>query len=274
MGVIGFYIGFFREISIEDKVLMKTIVKFVLGKLGYEICKLPELSNDPFKIQRMLIKNIRQPVIFDVGAHHGKIANRYKELFPDSTIYCFEPYPESFEILSRKFSSDNNVFLVNKAVSDKKGKTKFYVNSMDATNSLLPRPKSSRRYYPKTITHENTIDVDIITIDEIAESNNIDGIDILKLDIQGGEKKALEGAVKLLSSNKISIIFTEIMFVPHYENGVMFNELHNFMIDNNYSLYGFYDLKTARNGQIRYGDGIFISDEFREKVIDVWEDEY
>jgi hypothetical protein len=35
-----------------------------------------------------------------------------------------------------------------------------------------------------------------------------------------------------------------------------------------YSLFNLYDLMSARNGQLRFGDGLFVSPSLRERIID------
>ena len=44
-------------------------------------------------IKNYLKKNviIKKPIIFDVGSHKGKLTKLFKNLYNDSTIYCFDP---------------------------------------------------------------------------------------------------------------------------------------------------------------------------------------
>lgn len=58
-------------------------------------------SEDPFLVQRFLFNNAKQLIIFDVGAYVGDITATYRDIFPEATIYCFEPFPDSFKKLSR-----------------------------------------------------------------------------------------------------------------------------------------------------------------------------
>ena len=54
------------------------------------------------------------------------------------------------------------------------------------------------------------IDVQTQTLDYFCFSNNIKCIDLLKLDTEGNEFNVLKGAEKLLSENRIKVIYTEI----------------------------------------------------------------
>ena len=152
------------------------------------------------------------------------------------------------------------------AVSDHIGKTKLHINSDLTCNSLFSRPKSGPVYYSEKSQNVDEIEVDTITVDSFCERENIERIDILKLDVEGAEKKVLSGACNKLSKHNIYLIYTEVMFVSHYEGGCMFHELTSFLEQYGYTLFNFYNLKRAKNGQIRWGNAIFLSPQARTKV--------
>jgi hypothetical protein len=87
------------------------------------------------------------------------------------------------------------------------------------------------------------------------------------MDIQGGELSALKGATTLLLESLIDIIFTEVMFVPHYEGAPLFCEICEFLAHYDYTLYDVFSISRARDGQIRHGDAIFVSRRVREEVV-------
>ncbi len=163
------------------------------------------------------------------------------------------------------------------AIADKSGNRKFYLTKTSTTHSLFPRFSKGRRYYPKstqarTGTDAET-DVSVISIDEFTCQERIENIDILKLDVQGSEMMALKGASQILGKRAVSLIYTDVNFTLHYEGGVLFYELWNFLADFQYTLFDIYHLKRATNGQIRYGDALFVSEEVRKQVIDKYPEE-
>ena len=256
--------------------LMKRLAKVTLGGLGYELRKKSAAGiSDPFEAQRQLINNLSKTdiSILDVGANKGQTTRRYRTEFPTAEIYCFEPFPDSIAELQKQFSDDRKIHIVPKAVAQKKGVATFYVNEFDATNSLLPRPISDRRYYPKSAGPKESIEVEVIDLDEFLRVSNISLIDILKFDIQGGELNALHGAESLLGAGSTSLIYTEIMFIPHYEGASLFHEIWSFLSKFGYSLFDIYDLHRATNGQIRYGDALFVSESVRNNVINEYSEE-
>jgi FkbM family methyltransferase len=257
--------------------LIKRWIKAAAKRLGYEIHAVEPSSilqrADPFVAQHLLLDRlgIDAPVIFDIGANEGQTTRRYRQHFANAPIFAFEPYPASFEKLSAAFPNDSSVKVFPLAVSDQVGTATLYVNHFDPTHSLLPRPSSQRRYYPRYAGPKTTIEVEVTCIDTFAAQNDIKEIDILKLDIQGGELNALRGALQALQS--VPLVYLEIAFVPHYENAPLLYETWKFLADLDYSLFNIYDLYTASNGQLRYGDALFIHKHVRDGVVDRFPDE-
>ena len=231
------------------------------------------IATDPYEAQRRLIARlgIARPLIFDVGAHYGETIKRYKRALPDCRMVSFEPTPESFERLTRDWGADSDVTLVNKAVTATDGLVEFHVNAFDATNSTLPRPSRGRRYYPKFAGMETKITVQGTTLDSYLGAGECP--DILKMDIQGGELAALKGADRLLKLPALKLIYTEALFIPHYENQPLFHDISAYLAQRGYSLYNIYNPQVATNGQLRYGDALFVSADVRQRCLDALPEE-
>jgi len=229
----------------------------------------------PFEAQKRLLEQriADDIVIFDVGANKGQTATKFRSLFPSASIYCFEPFPEALAMLRNTHLHDPRVHVVPSAVADRQGTSTFYVNEYDATNSLLPRPHSERRYFPKFAGPKATTTVPTLDLDSFTAEHGIATVDILKLDIQGSELKALAGAESLLRAGGAALIYTEIMFIPHYENAPLFHDLSAHLANLGYSLVDVYDLHRAKNGQLRYGDALFIHNALRSAVMDSFPEE-
>lgn len=236
----------------------------------------PEFPEDAFEAQRAMLKVLgrgESPTILDVGANRGQTATRYRSVFPNADIVCFEPFPESMEILQQTHADDHKVRTVPLAVGRESGTATFHVNQTSGTNSLFPRPSSSRRYYETKSAPVTTIEVRVTTLDSFLSEQNLTSIDILKFDIQGGELNALRGAQSTLESGGFALIYTEAFFVPHYEGAPLFHEISSFLNDFGYTLFDLYDLKKARNGQLRFCDALFVSSQVRRDVIDRFTEE-
>lgn len=209
-------------------------------------------------------------MIVDVGANVGNTVAEYRSVFPDAHVYAIEPFEPMYEKLLVRYRGDGRVHPFNLAVGSIAKTQTLYLNEYADTNSLLPRPSRGRRYYAADNLAVGNTPVQVITLDDFARQNQILHIDILKLDIQGGEADALAGARELLSDSRIDLILSEVFFVPHYEGARLFHEITAQLAKYRYTLYHLTHLISARNGQLRFADAIYVSASIRENVIDAW----
>lgn len=144
-------------------------------------------------------------VFFDVGANIGEYTKTLKEHFPKSTIHCFEPAKETFKVLEENVGANENVVLNNIAISDRAEERKLYYD--DELSGLASLYKRKLDYY--NIDFSKSEIVKVGTLDDYCERYHIDVIDFLKMDVEGNEFKALQGAGRLLQENRINIIQLE-----------------------------------------------------------------
>jgi hypothetical protein len=70
--------------------MRKLFKSLVLNQRKRRNLRLGLKSRDPFVIMLKLLDS-EAPMIFDIGAHIGLAAKRFRELFPRAMIHCFEP---------------------------------------------------------------------------------------------------------------------------------------------------------------------------------------
>jgi FkbM family methyltransferase len=197
-------------------------------------------------------------VIFDVGANVGDTAERYRELFPEAEIYCFEPYPQVFAQLSARYGQSPNLHLFKLALSEQTGTASFYTFSNPVANSLLPKaPDITEVVDAQHIQDKGVIPVETITLDEFCQRQKIDHIDILKFDIQGAELKALRGAESSLRKRKIGLIYLEVQFASLYTGQAWFFDIAHYLIERGYELFDFYNFTYREDGKLKWGDALF-----------------
>jgi len=221
--------------------------------------------------QKALLSGRQIQTIFDIGAHTGETVAKYAGLFPETKIYAFEPLPEAIEELRLKFQGNRFVNPVQAAVSDRPGKRPFYVNRNSVTNSLLPTAREASRWVKpeRDIEAVAVLEVPVTSIDDFCTREGIGEIQILKMDIQGGELMALRGAVEKLRQGSISLIHTEILFVPVYEGQAYFYDIAAFLSGYGYELFDMYDFAYAEDGRLRWGDAVFIGPQLRASQLRV-----
>ena len=237
---------------------MKEVLKKLFLKIGYKIVNINSTERDAFKDQVKLAGN-NSIIIFDVGACTGSVSSQYNTLFKKTVIYSFEPYFPSFEILKKAMSRFNNVKVFNIALSDKTGQSAFHVNKSFATNSILEtHADSGKNWDNEALNTIEEIKIDTITLDDFIDQNQIDKIDILKLDTQGTEYQILEGASKSIEQNKIPLIYLEIITMPTYQQQKSFDEILLLLRNKGFSLYNLYNYSYTKLGELRQVDAIFI----------------
>ena len=72
------------------------------------------------QINKFLIKVFARdiPIIVDVGSHKGEYISNITKNFKFEIIYAFEPNPEIFQILKKKFTNNNNIKINNIVIGD------------------------------------------------------------------------------------------------------------------------------------------------------------
>ncbi|MEI0445846.1 FkbM family methyltransferase [Brachyspira intermedia] len=158
---------------------------YIFGLEQYNIKDIFEVSNDS--------------VVFDVGAWKGDTAYFFSKKCNDNAkIYAFEPDINAFEtlkVMKEKYKL-NNVILENILFSNKNETIDFV--------SMTPNTPA--------------VKMKAITIDEFVESNNIERIDYLKMDVEGAEKHILEGALNTIKR------FRPSLAIAVYHGGELFME--------------------------------------------------
>lgn len=68
------------------------------------------VSHHAYEVQAQLVSNMDIKIIFDVGANKGDTITYYHHLFPEATIYGFEPFPRVFEAILIGPNLKNHVY--------------------------------------------------------------------------------------------------------------------------------------------------------------------
>jgi len=218
-------------------------------------------SRDPFFVTQKLVR-AQAPVIFDVGAHVGETAARYRALFPGALIHSFEPFPESYESLRSAFRSDPRVIPHNVAVAEETGTGKLHVNRASVTNSLLESDRRGDDYWGKNLLDtDGELAIKTLSLDEFCRAEGIEHVDVLKIDVQGAEYAVLAGARKLLERHAVDVIYLEMIMAPSYVGQRKYHYYLTRLDELGYELFDLFNL-GRRDGRLIQSDGIFVASEF------------
>ena len=168
--------------------------------------------NDQDYYNKFIDKNDK--IILDLGANIGLFALHISPWA--KKIYCVEPTPNHFNLLTKLTESYSNINRIQGAISDKTGTDIFYSFFSNTTmNSLINRG-------------ENSFEVNSYSIKDLIQSLKLKKVDFIKMDIEGSETIALNEDVISFMSNivsKILIEFHEVGGVGYTEQRAIFEQI-------------------------------------------------
>jgi FkbM family methyltransferase len=236
--------------------MLKSSIKRALGLLGYRIVRIKE--QDQFSAMQRLTSASPNPIIFDVGAHHGYLSLHFRSAFPGATVYAFEPFPESFERLKQNTSGDPRIKAFNFGFCDGEGTKLLSANANSATNSIFETDERGHEVWGTGMLETiRRVPSAFSTIDLFMAKMGIPSVDILKLDVQGAEYLVLKGAAQSLAASRIKMIYTEIIIQPAYRDQKRFHEVLQIIHEYGFELRDFYDPSYTADGKLRQVDAIF-----------------
>lgn len=152
----------------------------------------------------------RQPghlCVLDAGANSGQFAELALSILPRqrSELHCFEPAAQAYQLLQQRLSTMPNVRLNQCAVGGKTGRSTLWADAPGSSLASLTQRDISHC----GMSFDHSEQVDVITLDEYCASANIPHIHLLKLDVEGHELEALQGAQQLLTNRRIETITFE-----------------------------------------------------------------
>lgn len=234
-----------------------TFLADIQGSISHFQRRIERLNKNPFRDMLRFLPRDQAKVIIDGGAYHGKVAGKFLRTFRKASVYAFEPQRESFQILQENAKRNPRLHPIHSAISSSTGEKTFFVSQAPYMSALSPGSTLGLRSYPNQMTMIDKRQVSTITLDEWAARENLTGVEIIKLDLQGHETEALKGAHGLLKTS-VQLIFTEVEFGPIYDKNSFFSDVEKLLKDYGFKLFQLYDLYTTLEGQLVAGDALFV----------------
>lgn len=160
------------------------------------------------------LNGLKVATVIDVGANVGQFSLLMTALRPDAAVHAFEPLASSASVLSRLFVSNPRVRVHRCAVGAGNGEAILHISRRADNSSLLPIGAGQLRFAPGTDAVA-AVPVPVRTLDSEIVAERLARPVLLKLDVQGGELAALEGAERLLSV--VEHVYVEVSFAPLYD---------------------------------------------------------
>lgn len=136
----------------------------------------------------------------DVGCHSGVMLDEILKLSPNGSHFAFEPLPELYKGLTKKFASYHKIKIFNTALSDSTGTVTF---QHVVTNPGYSGLKQRRYDRPDEVIQEITVET--MKLDEILPDSM--RIAFIKIDVEGAELQVLRGAIQTIKRSHPVIVF-------------------------------------------------------------------
>lgn len=163
--------------------------------------------------------------VLDIGAHIGYYTIKAsKKVGPNGRVICAEAYSGNYNFLIKNLEVNScfNVEALKKAITNYDGSTKLFFGSDSGHNTLLEKSVFA------TTEYEN---VDAITLNTLFNQQQIEFVDLAKIDIEGNELNLLKGANQVLTDGKIKRLVIEV-HTPITTN----NSVHIYLQDLGYDV--------------------------------------
>ncbi len=169
---------------LHDKKSKEIFQKVINFKISFDYEFMQGFTNDHEGqyFDKEIVPNLPNISFLDGGGYVGDTATEVIKNYPDfKKIWLIEPIPENIRIAKRELGHINNIEFLTCGVSNKK--ETLYFNEEKSFS---------------TIYGKGTQSVEVDTIDNIVNEK----VDFIKLDIEGAEQSAIDGAKKTIKRYK------------------------------------------------------------------------
>ncbi len=146
--------------------------------------------HEPVSSEYYLRSLVPGDVIIDIGANIGYYALRaYAATNRMGRLICFEPVENNFSILQQNTEKYDSITVYSQAISDTVGRIRFFQSEIPNWGSLIQHDG---------MMYGASYEVDTVTLDAFLEQNPDIIPTVIRMDIEGGEIAAMNGAWKTI----------------------------------------------------------------------------
>jgi FkbM family methyltransferase len=231
---------------------IKSLIKFVFNNIGYDVHSNKKNIQDrrvslQEVLQQLVRIDFRPNTVIDIGVATGTF-ELYKA-YPYAKHLLIEPLKE-FEADLEKISQKYGAEYVLAAAGNRTGSIKIYVHD-DLLGSSLYKEVEGKHVDGRTRK------VPVVKIDDICKKKEFKGPYVIKIDTQGSELLALQGAEQILRYTEVIILETHFFQfyrgIPQFHNIVSFMNKNNFVA---YDIFGGYN--RPLDGALASVDMVFV----------------
>jgi FkbM family methyltransferase len=206
-------------------------------------------------VSRLYNQGIRPRTVIDVGANAGQFTIAALNLFDGIAVHAFEPVKECVRKLRDRTSKFKNVYIYPHALGAKQELAAFHVNRYSLASSLLKPSTKHRSEFPIAGAEQTTV-IELGTLDQYFSNAVLAPPVLLKLDVQGAEKRVIEGGQHTLT--QVDYVLMETSFTPMYIDEPLFIEMIEAMKTAHFNFVRPVSiLKSPKSGEILQADILF-----------------
>lgn len=197
--------------------------------------------------------NAEEGVFVDLGAAYGEVSMAFYERFPNNEFHLFEPLDESYKICIEKFTGLNKVTVHKKAVGNENVETVIHKSKSSTSSSLLQFSDNlSNDFFKERLKYEEDEKIEVVRVDDYLKTQK--PIWLMKLDVQGFEIPALQGAENTLKQTRF--VLCEMMNHDNYVGAPQYYDIDNYLRSKGFKLA---DMAPGlrRNGKIYEFDCLY-----------------
>ena len=188
------------------------------------------------KKNKIEIKNF-----IDIGAFEGKYTDLIFKIQEKCRVIMIEPQSKYYLLLKEKYKNNNLIKIMKIGISDKEKLLKLKINKHEITSTFSQFNDTNKYLNYKAILFNsnlknmttNSENIEVFPLSLILQKNNLDSIDLIKIDTEGHEYEVLYGAGDYIK--KINYILVEFHIDKIYEN-YNSDKIHNFLLENGFIL--------------------------------------
>ncbi len=178
--------------------MLKNFLKKIIKAIPINFTKNQQYDAQTKKVIERVCK--RGSNCIDIGAHKGEVLDQIINAAPEGNHFAFEPIPFLFQNLKKKYAGNAKIIVKDIALSNNTGTASF--------NLVVSNPSYSglvKRKYDRPNEKDESINVTTELLDNVLDEKFL--VDLIKIDVEGGELLVLEGAKKTIARCQPTIIF-------------------------------------------------------------------
>lgn len=170
----------------ESKIVFASVVKGLLtGEIDWIV------PSSYAEYQHKIVCAQKGDIVLDAGLFDSTVLRKFALTIGSAgKVYGFEPEPHNYRFVLEtiaRFGDTGNIVVVNKGVYSQKDT--LFISDEGASGTLKTKDSAGSP-------------CEVIDIDSFVQENHLEKVDLIKMDIEGAEMSALQGAKQTISTYK------------------------------------------------------------------------